>query len=82
VNENKSNAPTPEQLLLMLDLQMEQQRALRQKSSSRRTTFRVFSIFLILGGCLAAFLVLQYALSELRPSAVSEPSFSSFEQVP
>ena len=59
---------------------MEQQRALRQKSASRRTTFRVLSIFLILGGCLAAFLVLQYALSELRPGSGSEAAFAPFEQ--
>ena len=64
----------------MLDLQMEQQRALRQRSTSRRTTFRVLSIFLILGGCIVAFVVLQYALSELRPESDSTVRMTPIEQ--
>lgn len=65
----------------MLDLQMEQQRALRQRSASRRTTFRVLSVFLILGGCIVAFVILQYALSELRPSDGSGALITPIEQV-
>ena len=65
MNENRSGDPTPEQLLQLLELQLSAQRAKRQQTSATRTTWRIFGILLILGGAIAALLILQYAMSEL-----------------
>jgi hypothetical protein len=65
MNENRSADPTPEQLLQLLELQLSAQRAKRQQTSAKRTTWRIFGILLIFGGAIAALLILQYAMSEL-----------------
>jgi hypothetical protein len=76
VNETRSPEPTPDQLLQMLDLQLQSKRARRQQSQGSRTTFRLFSIILIVGGSGAALLFLQFILSDLPEkeplSALSE----------
>ena len=40
--------PSPEQLLKMLEIQMQNSRAQREKRSENRTTFRVFAIAIFL----------------------------------
>lgn len=64
MNESKSPAPTPEELLQMLEVQLQMQRAKRQRTSGNRTAIRVGGIFLIFGAALAAVLILQYAMSQ------------------
>ena len=80
VNETKSLEPTPDQLLKLLDLQLAQQRATRLHGSGKRTMIRIVGIFLILGGCVAAILILQYALSELRPGEGVERPMDQIQQ--
>ena len=65
MNENRSAEATPEQLLQLLDMQLSAQRARRQQTSAKRTTWRIFGILLILVGAIAALLILQYAMNEL-----------------
>ena len=50
MNENKISEPTPEQLLQVLELQLQMQRAKRRQSARSRTAIRVGGILLILGG--------------------------------
>ena len=64
MNETKIPDATPEQLLQALELQLQAQRAKRQRTAGGRTAIRVGGIFLILGAALAALLILQYAMSE------------------
>ncbi len=64
MNETKLSEPRPEQLLEMLDLQLQMQRAKRRQSARSRTAIRVGGILLILGTALAGLLILQYVLSE------------------
>jgi hypothetical protein len=65
MNENKTVEPTPEQLLQVLEIQLQAQRAKRQHAAGNRTALRAGGILLILGGAVAALLILQYAMSEL-----------------
>ena len=64
MNENRISESTPEQLLQVLELQLQMQRAKRRQSARSRTAIRVGGILLILGGALAGLLILQYVLSE------------------
>jgi hypothetical protein len=65
MNENRSAEATPEQLIKLLEIQLSAQRAKRQRMSANRTAWRVGGVLLILGGAMAALLILQYAMSEL-----------------
>jgi hypothetical protein len=64
MDETKTPQQTPEELLKLLDIQLQMQRAKRQRSAQNRTTMRLLGIFLIIGGGLVALLILQYAMSE------------------
>ena len=64
MNESKMPESTPEQLLQVLELQLQVQRAQRQRNAGRRTAIRVGGVLLILGMAIAALLILQYAMSE------------------
>ena len=78
MNETKMPEPTPEQLLQALELQLQMQRAKRQRAAGGRTAIRIGGIFLILGAVVAALLILQYAMAELsqrdRPARASVES--------
>jgi len=65
MNENKLPEATPDQLLQALEVQLQMQRAKRQRAAGGRTAIRVGGIFLILGAAVAALLILQYAMTEL-----------------
>jgi hypothetical protein len=70
MNEIRTSEPTPEQLLQVLESELAMHRARRQRSSTNRTAWRVGGVLLILGGAIAALLILQYAMSEI---ALREP---------
>jgi hypothetical protein len=65
MNENRSSDPTPEQLLQLLEMELSTKRAKRQRTSANRTAWRIGGILLMLGGAIAALLILQYAMTEL-----------------
>ena len=67
MNEIKLREQTPEQLMKLLDSQLAAKRARHSAASQRRTAVRVFGAILIVGLCLAAFLILQYVVTELPP---------------
>jgi hypothetical protein len=74
--EHKISEPTPEQLLKMLDLGMQNMRSKRVAHSSRNAIrgFSILLILLILGGALA---VLMYLLDDLREQRAAERNLES-----
>jgi len=68
-HQTKSPEPTPEQLLQLLDVQIQSQRAKRGGGRKNRATFLVCGLLLILGGLFAALLVLQQMAGDLRHQA-------------
>ena len=65
---NEKDQPSPEQLLKMLELQMENSRKTRAQTGSNRSTMRVLSIAIILFVMAAALWVLMTMLEEMRPA--------------
>ena len=65
---NEKDQPSPEQLLKMLDLQMQNSRKTREQHSGNRSTMRVVSIAIILFVMAAALWVLMTMLEEMRPA--------------
>jgi hypothetical protein len=62
---NKSGEPTPDQLLIMLDLQIAAKRAQRQKSPRRRLLVISLGLLFIVIGTMAALLLLHIFASDL-----------------
>ncbi len=59
---------TPEQLLKMLDAQLVAKRTLRSGGKqNQRIAILIGGVFLILAGCGAALLFMQYMIAELPP---------------
>lgn len=78
-HDTRSTQATPEQLLKLLDLQLEVQRGKRRSASGNRTAFRVGAVLLIFGGALAALLVLQFLVAEMRAPAESADAGGAVE---
>ena len=72
-HQTKSPKPTPEQLLQLIDVQIQSQRAKRKGAPKHRATLLVGGLLLILGGLFAALLVLQQMASDLRHPADDSP---------
>ena len=74
MDETRNSQPTPEQLLKLLDGQLTLARTKRATADnpSRRTALLIGALLLIVGGCGAALLVLQYLLSDLRERGPSD----------
>ena len=64
---NEKDQPSPEQLLKMLELQMENSRKSREQTSGNRSTMRIVSIAIILFVMAAALWILMTMLEEMRP---------------
>ncbi len=64
---------TPEQLLQILDMGIELQRARRKGAQRNRGLFLTMGIFLILSGAAVALLVLSQMLNESRNSVYGQP---------
>ena len=76
-HQTKSPEPTPEQLLQLLDVQIQSQRAKRKGSRKHRATFLVCGLLFILGGLFAALVILQQMAGDLR-----RPGVGSAEEIP
>jgi len=73
-DETKSDQPTPEQLLKLLDVQIAEQRRRKKNSAGRRAILLAVGFIIIFGGLLAALLLFQYMSQELprRPKQGTE----------
>ena len=71
---SKTNEPTPEQLLKLIDVQIATARARRRETPRRRALVAVSAILLIVLGLLAALLILQQMVADLpRGARKAEP---------
>jgi hypothetical protein len=66
--DSKSSEPTPEQLMQLLDLQIAAERSKRKGSRRHRSTMVGLAVLFIIGGALAAFLVLHLMVEDLPRS--------------
>ena len=72
---SKTSAPTPEQLLKLLDLQIAASRSRRRETPRRRALVAVGAILFIILGALAALLILQQMVADLpRGPRSAEPA--------
>ena len=72
---DEANKPAPaardrdaEHLMKMLDLQLTQRRGALRDAGDGRTSFRVWSLALIIGGAIAALCALEWMASQLQRS--------------
>ena len=72
-DETKSDQPTPEQLLKMLDEQIAIQRKRKKNSAARRAILLTVGLLVILGGLLAAMLLFQHMAQDLPRSPRKTP---------
>jgi hypothetical protein len=72
MDEKKAAEPTAEQLLKLLDMQLAESRQRRSVTSGRRTTFRIFSVLVLVLGTVAAVGLLLYLLEDLRSGRAVE----------
>lgn len=73
-DETKSDQPTPEQLLKLLDLQIAEQRRRRKNTPARRAILLAVGFMIIFGGLLAAFLLFQYMAQEFPHHPKNAPA--------
>jgi hypothetical protein len=66
--QNKSNDLTPEQLLVLMDLQIEAQRAKRASMPQRGGMFVAAGILFIIFATVASLIVLSNLLPSVKPS--------------
>jgi hypothetical protein len=71
--KTKSEQPTPEQLLRMLDLQMTAMRERRSAQTPNRGPLRIFAVGIIVVGAALALWVLMYLLEDMRPAKEAPP---------
>src|SRR5688572_13156876 len=64
-DETKTDQPTPEQLLKMLDQQIADQRKRKKSTPTRRALLLMVGFVIIFGGLVAALLLFQYMMQEL-----------------
>ena len=64
-DETKTDQPTPDQLLKMLDQQIAEQRKRKKDSRGRRAILLAVGFMIIFGGLLAALLLFQYMVQDL-----------------
>ena len=64
-DETKSDQPTPEQLLKLLDQQISEQRKRRKNTPARRALLLMVGFTIIFGGLLAALLLFQHMAQDL-----------------
>jgi len=73
MNKNANVEATPEQLLALLDLQLATQRQQRKHRAHSRPLLLGGSLLLILGGAVAAFIVLHGMLGDVAGGAGRTP---------
>ncbi len=80
--QTETPQPTPEQLLKLLDLQLQQERSKRTHKSRNRATILVVGILAILAAAGVALVVAQGMLAELhdRGTLVPAPDPTAFDQ--
>ncbi len=71
--QTETPQPTPEQLLKLLDLQLQQERSKRTHKSRKRATILVFGILAILAAAGVALVVAQGMLAELHDRGALVP---------
>ena len=81
MHETRTTDVSPEQLLKMLELQLENKRHQRRSTAQSRTAMRVGGIVLMIGGLIAALLFLQMAASEFGSRGRSEPPAESIAEI-
>lgn len=72
-DETKSDQPTPEQLLKLLDNQIAEQRKRQKNTPARRAILLVAGFLIIFGGLLAAMLLFQHMAQELPRAPKKAP---------
>lgn len=73
MNKNATEEATPEQLLSLLELQLAAQRQKRKGRAQSRPLFLAGSLLLIVGGAVAAFIVLHGMLGNVLQSEGTIP---------
>lgn len=71
-DETKTDQPTPDQLLKMLDLQIAEQRKRKKSTPMKRALFLMVGFMIIFGGLIAALLFFQYMMQDLPRRPKSE----------
>jgi hypothetical protein len=71
--QTETAAPTPEQLLRLLDIQLEMERSKRAKKSRNRATFLAGGIAVIVVAAAVALVVGQQVLEDLRDRGALNP---------
>lgn len=79
MKKTESTEPTPEQLLQILNLQLEQQRSQRGASSRNRAVFLVGGLLFIVIGAGIALIILDQMLADLPTREAAAPQTSSVE---
>jgi hypothetical protein len=62
MKETESTSQTPEQLMRLLDVQLDAQRARRKKPERNRVAFLVSSVLIIMAGAAVALMILEQML--------------------
>jgi hypothetical protein len=75
-DETKSDQPTPEQLLKILDLQIAEQRKRKKSSAARRAILLTVGLLVILGGLLGSLMLFQHMAQDLPRSPKKDPATS------
>jgi hypothetical protein len=76
--QTKSTEPTPEQLMRLIDLQIEAQRARRAQKPKNRATFIAVGLLFIIFAAFASLMLLSQMVQDLpHPERASEPAFEA-----
>jgi hypothetical protein len=73
-DETKSDQPTPEQLLKMLDEQIAVQRKRKKNSAARRALLLTIGLLVIIGGLMAAMMLFQHMAQDLPRASKGSPT--------
>jgi hypothetical protein len=76
-DETKSDQPTPEQLLKLLDDQIAEQRRRKKNTPLRRAILLTVGFLIIFGALLGALVLFQYMAQDLPRSPKKEPAASA-----
>jgi hypothetical protein len=82
MNENKTNEPTPDQLLRMLDVQIAMQRDKRKNTTRNRAIVLVGGIMIILGGAFIALVILMQRLQDMPRGPVENDPAAPTQTAP
>lgn len=77
--QNDSTQLTPEQLLKLLELQSQRERAKREKKTRNRATFLAAGILVIIGAAGLALMIAQQLLVDLHDRTLTGPPPAEME---